>query len=236
LDIARALGQAPFHATPTTVANWIEEQYSSTSGGGFNYDPAISATFDAFRGGHTFESATKYCLENGNPKGRKQNASAIRAIMPYALSHPSICYRIGLTAVAIGRYSGRTVYAKIKAPMVRVEGQSAFLVMPGYRMSFRPSDIAIDLACSIALETCAQGDLSVADFEYLYAGPGPDTKGRMFQAIQGKDRHRYSREQINRLLEIFVAGVEQASRLGLDQKAPNLNGYRIIDPNAPGLF
>lgn len=152
--------------------------------------------------------------------------------MPYALEHPSICHRIGLTAVAVGRFDGNTVYAKLKAPLLRIEGQKAFVVMPGFRMSHRPTDVEIDFACSVALEILAQGDFSRADFEYLYAGPGPG-KGRMFQAIHGTDRFRFDLDRINRLLEVFVNGVALASREGMESKRPNLNGYRIIDPEAP---
>jgi hypothetical protein len=102
-DIARSLGQRPFSATPQSVAAWLEVEYAGQKGGGFNYDPAISVVHDAFRGGHTLDSAVTYCKNNGNPKGREQNANAIRAIMPYVLEHKSVCHRIGLTAVAIGR-------------------------------------------------------------------------------------------------------------------------------------
>lgn len=233
-DVARALGQAPFSATPRTVADWLEAEYAAGDGGGFNYDPAICTTYDAFRGGHTAESAIYFCSNNGNPKGRIQNASAIKAIMPYALEHQSVCHRIGLTAVAIGRFDGLTVFTKIKTPLVRVEAGRAFVVMPGFRMSHRPRDIEIDLACSVALETFAQGDYAEADFEYLYAGPGPGPeKGRMFQAIHGRDRHRFSLKKINRLLEIFVNGVALARQEGMDAKEPDLRGYRIIDPYEP---
>ena len=146
LDVARSFGQAPFSATPRSVADWLLIQYMKSSGGGFNYDPAIHTMYDAFRGGHTLESAVLHCSDQGNPKGRKQNASAIKAVMPYALEHKSVCHRIGLTAVAIGRFSGLTIYAKIKTPLLRIEGDKAFVVMPGFRMSHRPRDIEIDFA------------------------------------------------------------------------------------------
>lgn len=233
-DVARSLGQAPFSATPRSVADWLKSEYASKKGGGFNYDPAICTTYDAFRGGHTIESAVRFCAENGNPKGRAQNASAIKALMPYALEHRSVCHRIGLTAVAIGRFDGLTVYTKIKTPLLRVEDQRAYVVMPGFRMSHRPQEVEIDLACSVALETFAQGDYAQADFEYLYAGPGPGIgKGRMFQAIHGRDRFRFSLDKINRLLETFVGGVALAHREGMEPKKPDLRGYRIIDPNEP---
>ena len=243
LDIARSLGPRPFSASPTSVAEWIASEYSKKGGGGFNYDMAISTVYDAFRGGHTEKSAVDYCLKNGNPKGREQNASAIAAVMPYALAHPSVCYKIGLTAAAIGRLHGRTIYAKIKAPLVRVEGQKAYLVMPGFRMSYRPQEIEIDFACSVALQILAQGDLSVAEFEYLYAGPGPDiqtVKGqkrpRVFTAISGKDRKQFTADQIDSLLDIFVKGVALASEQGADMRTPKLNGYRIIDPSQPRMI
>ena len=234
LDVARALGQRPFAATPRSVADWLSNEYPSGGAGGFNYDPAICTTYDAFRGLHTIESAVRFCSENGNPKGRVQNASAIKAIMPYALEHPSVCHRIGLTAVAVGRFEGLTVYTKLKTPLVRVEGRKAFVVMPGFRLSHRPLEIEIDFACSVALETFGQGDYAEADFEYLFAGPGPGPgKGRMFQAIHGCDRHRFTLDQINRLLEVFVAGVALARNEGMEARRPNLNGYRIIDPYEP---
>ncbi|MFN2099002.1 hypothetical protein [Altererythrobacter sp. MF3-039] len=242
LDVARALGERPFAATPESVSHWLSD-YSRRKGGGFNYNTAITTLYDAFRGLHTAQSARDFCLSNGNPKGRSQNADAISAAMPYALEHPSVCHRIGLTAVAIGRYDGRNVYAKIKAPLVRVEDGRAFLVMPGFRMGYRPRNIEIDFACSVALQTLAQGDLSAANFEYLYAGPGPDiltARGqkpiRSFQAIDGGTRERFDQQQIDRLLDIFVKGVALADQVGADAREPKLNGYRIIDPRQSSMF
>ena len=58
----------------------------------------------------------------------------------------------------------------------------------------------------------------------------------MFQAIHGKDRHRFTLEQINRLLDIYVNGVALAMDAGVEAREPDLKGYRIIDPNQPGLF
>jgi hypothetical protein len=55
----------------------------------------------------------------------------------------------------------------------------------------------------------------------------------MFQAIHGCDRHRFTLDQINRLLEVFVAGVALARNEGMEARRPNLNGYRIIDPYEP---
>lgn len=234
MDIGRSLGQRPFQATPRSVADWLGTNYVDTGGGSFNYDPAIATTYDAFRGLHTQESAVEFCKTHGNPNGRAQNSSAIAAVMPYALEHRSVCHRIGLTAVAVGRFDGRSVYAKIKAPMIRVEKDEAFVVMPGYRTSFRPREIEIDFACSLALATFAQDDRATADFEYLYAGPSPQSsKVRMFQTIHGKDRFRFSEEQINRLLDVFVKGVALAHNEGLDRSEPHLSGYKIIDPREP---
>ena len=108
-------------------------------------------------------------------------------------------------------------------------------------MSHRPRDIEIDFACSVARETFAQGDYHVADFEYLYAGPAPvsgsrEKPRRMFQAIHGKDRHQFTLDQINQLLDIFVKGVALAADEGADVREPDLRGYRIIDPNQPSMF
>jgi hypothetical protein len=236
LDIARSFGQKPFDATPHTISSWLENNYLARRGGVFNYDPSIQTTYDAFRGLHSIESAVRYCSENGNPKGRKQNASAIKSIMPYVLKHPSVCHRIGLTAVAIGRFDGRTVYARIKAPLLRVESDKAFVVMPGFRMSHRPKEIEIDFACSVALATFAQGDYNVADFEYLYAGPGEFGGERVFEAIHGHDRFRFDEGTINRLLDVFVKGVALAHEQGLNREEPHLRGYRIIDPREPRFF
>lgn len=235
LDIARSLGDAPFQATPSSVADWLLSEYSGRSGGGFNYDPAINTICDAFKGRHTLESAVLHCETYGNPKGRKQNVEAIRTLMPYILENGSLCYRIGLTAVAVGRYSGKTVYAKIKAPLLRVREGRAFVVMPGLRMSHTPSEIAIDFACSVALSIFAQDDHEGADFEYLSAGAAVG-EGRSFRAIHGKDRFRFTPDAIDRLLDIYVKGVALAEARGANTKVPMLRGYRIIDPHAPSFF
>lgn len=232
LDVARALGDEPMRATPEGVRDWLRAEYVGRSGGGFNYDPAIGVVYDGFRGGHTQESAILHCLTHGNPKGRRQNADAARVLMPYILSNRSVCHRIGLTAVAIGRFGGKTVYTKIKAPLLRVQGDRAYVVMPGLRMSYRPSDVAIDVACSIACATLAQGDLDRADFEYLYAGPGASGE-REFRAIHGRGRSRFGVESIDAMLDIFVRGVALAADDGASVAEPFLRGYRIIDPDAP---
>lgn len=231
LDVARSLGDAPFQATPQSVADWLLE-YNARSGGGFNYDPAINTIVDAFGGRHTLESAVSYCETHGNPKGRNQNASAIRALMPHILANTSTCYRIGLTAVAIGRFEGRTVYAKIKAPLLRVRDNKAYVVMPGLRLGHTPTEVSIDLACSVALANYAQDDFEMADFEYLYSGRALGG-GRQFKAIYGKDRFRFSDDAIDRLLDIYVQGVAIAHQQGADTNTPTLRGYRIVDPRAP---
>ncbi len=234
LDISRSLGPEPMRATPEQVCDWIVEEYSKKSGGGFNYDPCMSVIFDAFRGGHDEESAILSCLTQGNPKGREQNASAIRTLMPYILQNKSICHRIGLIAVAIGRIKGRTVYAKIKAPLLRINNGKAYVVMPGLRMSHRPDEVAIDVACSIAHAVLAQGDMARAEFEYLYAGPGIG-KSREFRVIHGTWRARFDEQAIDQMLNVYVEGVALAADVGVSITEPKLAGYRIIDPNQPGM-
>jgi hypothetical protein len=235
LDVARALGDEPMRATPEAVRDWLLLEYARKSGGGFNYDPAMSVIYDAFRGLHTLESAVHYCLTHGNPKGRRQNADAVRALMPYILENRSTCHRIGLTAVAIGRFERKTVYTKIKAPLLRVRGRHAYVVMPGLRMGYRPNEVAIDVACSIACATFAQGDYDRADFEYLYGGPGLHGQ-REFRAIHGRGRSRFDVESVDAMLDVFVKGVALAAAHGASSGEPLLYGYRIIDPDAPRFF
>lgn len=232
LDVARSLGTEPMRATPEQVRDWLIEEYVGKRGGGFNYDPAVHVIYDGFRGGHTQESAVLYCLANGNPKGRRQHADAVRVLMPYILRNQSVCHRIGLTAVAIGRFDGRTVYAKIKAPLLRVRDGRAYVVMPGLRMGYRPDEVAIDVACSIACATFAQGDFARADFEYLYAGPGASGE-REFRVIFGRGRSRFGEDTIDGMLDVFVKGVALAAAEGATISEPLLRGYRIIDPDAP---
>lgn len=235
IDIARALGDCPLKAIPQQVCEWIKEEYARKSGGGFNYDPCMSVIYDSFRGGHTAASAVHTCNTTGNPKGRKQNATAIAALMPYILENQSTCHRIGLTAFAIGRFGGQSVFAKIKAPLLRVRGHEAYVVMPGLRMSHRPSEVAIDVACSVALAILTQGDMARAEFEYLYAGPGIG-RDRSFRAIHGTGRKRYSEAEIDQLLHTFVEGVALAAEAGVSVSEPELRGYRIIDPRQPNLW
>lgn len=235
LDASRALGPLPLTATPESVARWLEGQYLSAQSGRFNYDPATNATYDLFRGAHSLASAEKYCLTHGNPKGRNQNASAIKRVAPFALANISRCYRIGNTAVVAGRARGQTIYIAIKTPLVRVKERDAFVVMPGYRMSFRPAEAEIDTACSIALATFARDDYAKADFEYLYAGP--DANGaREFRAYHGRKRKVYHRDTVDGLLDVYVKGVALVLEKGLGKEEPKLTGYKIIDPREPRLF
>ena len=148
LDVARALGPDPLRTTPIHVADWLMG-YVKKRGGSFNYNTSISTTFDLFRGVSTYDDAVRHCSMSGNPKGRRQNTDAIKQVAPYALENVSSCYRIGFVAVAVGRTRGETVYIGIKTPMVRVAHHEAFVVMPGFRMSHRPVEAEIDVACSI---------------------------------------------------------------------------------------
>jgi hypothetical protein len=232
LDASRALGPRPLQSTPESVADWLTRNYLPLRAGGFNYDPATNTTYDLFRGAHTQESAVAYCLTNGNPKGREQNASAIRRIVPFALTNISTCYRIGNAAVAVGRVAGETIYVGIKTPMVRVRKDEAYVVMPGFRMSFRPAEAEIDTACSIALANFARDDYARADFEYLYAGPG-ESGAREFRAYHGRNRQVYQREVVDDLMDVYVKGVALLLNRGLGQGRPDLRGYRIIDPREP---
>jgi hypothetical protein len=232
LDASRSLGPRPLQATAGSVAEWLRANYVPVAAGGFNYDPSINTTYDLFRGSHTLESAVAHCLTTGNPKGREQNAAAIRKIAPFALANISTCYRIGNSAVAVGRVAGATIYIGIKTPMVRVRHDEAYVVMPGYRMSFRPSDAEIDTACSIALANFARDDYARADFEYLYAGPG-EGGARQFRAYHGRHRQVYHRDTVDALMDVYVKGVAIVLNAGLGQSRPDMRGYKIIDPRAP---
>jgi hypothetical protein len=235
LDVARALGPEPLKATPDRVAHWLLSEYLKKRGGGFNYNAAITTTFDLFRGVISQDAAVRYCSTTGNPKGRRQNTEAIKQIASYALDNISTCYRIGFAAVAAGRVRGETLYIGIKAPMVRVAHNEAYVVMPGFRMSHRPVEAEIDVACSIALANFARDDFAEADFEYLYAGPGAAGQ-REFRAIRGKDRMIYDRDTVDALLDVYVKGVSLAVVAGAEVRRPDLKGYRIFDPREPLFF
>ncbi|GLK80067.1 hypothetical protein [Methylopila turkensis] len=235
LDVARSFGETPSKAVAREIANWLIEAYAKKGGGGFNYNPAINTLFDLFRGAIDRDAAVLHCMTRGNPKGRSQNVQAIKTVAPYAAENISTCYRIDFSAVALGRVKDQTVYAAIKAPMVRVVHDEAFVVLPGFRMSYRPNQAQIDLACSIALANLARDDFAGADFEYLSAGPGVSGQ-REFQAVRGRDRTVYDRDQLDLMMHEYVRGVAIALEEGIERRAPNLRGYRIIDPREPDLF
>lgn len=231
LDVARSLGLSPLKTSPAQVRDWLIENYSRKPRGGFNYDPAANCLHGLFSGVLTEAQAKLHCLTSGNPKGRSQNSSAISEIAPYALKNPSTCYRIGFAAVAVGRVGAETVYVAIKAPLVRVVHSDVMVVMPGFRMSYRPAEPEINVACSIVLANFARDDFADADFEYLYAGPGLNGR-REFRAIRGRDRHVYDRDQVDALLDVYVKGIALAAEAGMDLNKPNLAGFRVIDPYA----
>ncbi|KAA2236965.1 hypothetical protein [Salinarimonas soli] len=234
-DFARAMGHEPTRATPETVAAFLMDEYLRRRGGTFNYNPATNVLFELFRGSMTEEQAYLACLTTGNPKGRPFNADAIAQVSGYAAANPSTCYRIGYAAIAVGRVGDQTLYVAIKAPLVRVVHNAAHVVMPGFRMSHRPVERQIDLACSVALASFARDDFADADFEYLYAGPGLSGK-REFRVIHGRDRKVFDRDEVDALLDVYVKGVALVTDAGVEVREPNLRGYQIIDPRQPGLF
>ena len=235
LDVARSLGNSASRTTPEMVAHWLITEYLKKRGGGFNYNPAINMTFELFRGHISAEQAEMHCLTNGNPKGRRQNVDAIKQISSYATSNISTCYKIGFRAVAVGRIKGEQVYVGIKAPMVRVLHDEAYVVMPGFRLSHRPVESEIDVACSIALATFAREGYDEADFEYLYAGPGLSGQ-REFRSIKGRERKVFGRDEVDSMLDTYVKGVALALDAGVESRAPNLHGYSVIDPRQSSMF
>ena len=235
LDVARSLGIDPTRVTPEMVAQWLITEYMKKRRGGFNYNPAINMTFELFRGNVTAEQAELYCLTNGNPKGRRQNIEAIKRISSYALANISTCYKIGLRAVEVGRIKGEQVYIGIKAPMVRVLHDEAYVVMPGFRMSYRPVEVEIDVACSIALATFAREGYDEADFEYLYAGPGVSGQ-REFRSIKGRERRVFSKDEVDALLDVYVKGVALALDAGVESRPANLKGYSVVGPRQSSMF
>ena len=235
IDVARSLGVQPTRATPASVADWLLTEYIRRRAGGFNYNRAIDCTFDLMNGTCTAAQAELKCLSTGPAAGRQQNAEAVKTISAYALANVSVCHRIGFAAVAAGRVKGYTAYIGIKAPILRLAADRPVVVMPGYRMSYRPVETEIDVACSIALANLARDDYADADFEYLYAGPGLDG-AREFRAIRGRDRKVFDKDAVDGLLDIYIKGLALAAESGIALRAPSLYGYKVFDPREPGLF
>lgn len=235
LDWARSLGREPEGATPESVADWMEAEYLRDRGGGFNYDPAIKCSFDLFRGTMGESEAVQYCEAHGSPAGRKQNIAAIRTISGFAARNISTCYRVGFVAVPIGRFRDKSIYVGIKASMLRVRHDEAFMVVPGFRLTHRPAEREIDAACSLVLAQLARDDFADADFEYLYAGPGV-SEGRVLRAIHGRDRQIFGRDAVDALVDTYVRGITLLLSRGKGAAEPNFRGYRIYDPNQLSLF
>lgn len=236
LDVARFFGQQPFNATAREVFERIEDMYLGPSGGGFNHDPVIAATYDVFRGAASAKNAIEYCRSNGNPKGRDQNTAIARVVAPYAASNVSRCYSIGFTAIVVGRYRGRSIHVGIKAPFFRVAGGRGRLVIPGYRKDSRPVGREIGLACSFASNQLARDDFETAEVEYLMAGPGRSATERRLQVLLGGELDLYSADQLDVLLQTYVDAVVMHLERGAGLNAPRLHGYRIIDPAQPRMI
>lgn len=236
LDASRALGPKLEAATPEMVEHFFMSEYLSKGGGRFNHDPSIRATGDLFRGRIRTPEAVHYCLTRGSPPGREQNAEIVRLVGPYAEANRSIVHKIGFLAIAIGRYKGRTIFLGVKAPYVRVCGPSAFLVIPGFRKSFLPSDDQIRFSVSLAHLQVARDDLAGIDTEYLYAGPAPDHGGRTFRPILASSGSVLSIDAVDDLLQVYVSGVVRILDRGLGQNRARLSGYRIVDRGQDSLF
>ncbi len=235
LDVARCLGDDPLHTTPEAVASFMRQEFRP-GGGLFNYNTSIQSLPPLFLGKQTVDQAIDYCRSHGAPAGYKANADAIRLAGAYALSEPSNCYKIPFSAVPVGRLSGnQTAYMAIKAPLVRVRNGAAFVVVPGFRLGHRPQGIEIDVAASLALATFARDDFAEADYEYLDCSRGA-SGSRELRVYKGADRKIFNLDEVDHLLDIYVRGLSLAISSGMEARAPNFRGYRIIDPEQPRML
>lgn len=236
MDVARSLGPDPMHASATDVSQFLINEYLRQRGGGFNHDTAIMATEAIFSGRSSVSDAIEFCRTTGNPKGREQNAQIIETVGAYAASQPSRCYKTGFLAIAIGRFKGHTIFAGLKAPFTRVRGKNAYVVVPGFRKSFAPTDAQLDIPLSLAANQLARDDFSAADVEYLSAGPSPVDDGRMFKVVRGIERKLLSEYELDMILSIYVEGVVRTLESGKGLDRPDLAGYRVVDPDEPSMF
>jgi len=234
LDFARSLGKDVERATPEIVAENLEE-YNCQKGGSFNYNPAISRLRPLYEGAISPFEAIQFCKNHGNPKGRDENYFVMKAVADFVSSNRSRCYPIAFSAVESGRIDHQIVYITVKAPLARVADGLMYIVMPGFRKTFSPSESQIDVACSFALAALARGGYEGADFEYLYAGRGANPE-RQFRRILGSERRIYNEDDLDNFLDIYVRGIKLAMRYGVNFKRPNFRGFRVYDPNNPGFF
>lgn len=236
LDVARSLGDRPEAATPATVADYLVSEYLVRRGGRFNHNPAIETTQSMFSGLMSVDDAEAHCLTAGNPAGREQNAEIVRLVGPYACARRSRCYKHGFLAVVVGRYKGQSIHVGLKAPFTRVEAGAAYVVLPGFRKTFVPSDAQLRLPCSLAATQLAKDDFRGADVEYLYAGPDAHGKERTFRPILGSSRSLWTADELDDIFDVYVRGVVLALEAGRGLTPPDLAGYRVVDPSAPSLF
>ncbi len=237
LDVARSLGSDFSKATPSSVCQFFLDDYlKPRGGGGFNHDPAIGATARVFEGSMSASEAIHYCRTNGNPSGREQNAEVLELVGPYAEREISTVYRHGFLAVVVGRHKGQSIHVGLKAPFTRVRHDEAFVVVPGFRKTFAPTEQQLTLPCSLAADQFARGDYRSADVEYLYAGSAPTGSKRMFKVIRGAKRELLSTDQLDDIFDIYVKGVVMALERGQGLQRPDLAGYRVVDPDQPSMF
>jgi hypothetical protein len=235
LDVARYCGQEPLSADPGEIAKLIVIEQSA-GGGLFNYNPAISTLPELFAGAMTADAAVEHCRTTGVPAGRRHNVCVAEMAAPYALENRSNVYRIPNTAVSIGRLrGGKTAYMAIKAPLIRVANGQPFVVVPNFRAGHRPVGGEIDTAASLALAAFARDGAEQADFEYIDCGRGVSGE-RELHVHWGCNRRRYSLDEVDNILERFVAGLQLAVDQGLKPAAPNFRGYRVEDPSQPRMF
>jgi hypothetical protein len=236
-DVARSLGPDPKRITVQGVYDRLADEYLRRRGGGFNHDPSIRVIHDVFRGASTVAQGKAFCLQNGNPKGREQNAQIVSVVGPYAEANISRCHRIGYVAIAIGRYKSLTIFIGLKAPFVRVpEPSRAMLVIPGFRKVTRPVGWQIEFVCSVAANQLARDDYEGADVEYLSAGPAPIGTGRVFQAMHGSDMALLSSDGVDQYMQMYLEAVVKHLEKGNGAQPAKFAGYRIIDPTAGRLF
>ncbi len=236
VDIVRAYGENLEIRSPEKISEWLLKEYLSRKGGRFNHNPSISCLSGMYSGALGRDDAIAFCSKNGSPAGFRENVEIVRAVAPHCSGQISQCYKHPFVAVPIGRHKGKTIYAKLKAPLTRVSHGDAFIVLPMFRKTFRPSERQIDAIISFARAQWAYGDFSAADVEALVAKGFSGTPERQLSVILGADRELLSVDDIGAFFQPYIEAVGLIIDSGIVTSEPDLKGFRVVDPYQMNFF
>ncbi len=236
LDFSRSFGEVPEVATIDSVADFLRTEWIGKKGGRFNYATSMSILADAFSGMLTREQAISLCKAYWHPRGRIENEQVVSSFWDYVSKNRCTVYRRKFLAAPIGKWKGQIIYLGVKVPLIRVVDGVVLATMPVFRKNFVPGQRPIDLALTGVREFCLREGYPDIEPEFIRAAGISGVIERQLVVEKAGERNLYSSDAFDHFANIFVGAVAKLADSGVGLSKPSFRGYRVMDPDQPGMF